>query len=57
MKEYVGLDISQTETAVCVIGEIGQKSWSGPLARRCPPGQWSLPNGFKGREKLTSSRN
>jgi transposase len=29
MKQYVGLDVSQAETAVCVIDETGQTRWAG----------------------------
>jgi hypothetical protein len=29
MKQYVGLDVSQAETAVCVIDETGQRCWQG----------------------------
>jgi transposase len=29
MKQYVGLDVSQAETAVCVIDETGQTNWKG----------------------------
>jgi hypothetical protein len=29
MKPYVGLDVSQAETAVCVIDAAGQTRWEG----------------------------
>ena len=32
MKQYVGLDVSLKETAVCVIGETGQRLWEGAVA-------------------------
>jgi transposase len=39
MKQYVGLDVSQKETSVCVVNEVGQvlfegKAKSDPGARR-----------------------
>jgi hypothetical protein len=29
MKQYVGLDVSQRETAICVVGEMGQVIFEG----------------------------
>ena len=31
MKQYVGLDVSQRETAVCVVGETGQVIFEGKV--------------------------
>ena len=31
MKQYVGLDVSQRETAVCVVGEMGQVIFGGKV--------------------------
>ena len=31
MKQYVGLDVSQRETAICVVGEMGQVIFEGKV--------------------------
>jgi predicted NBD/HSP70 family sugar kinase len=36
MKQYVGLDVSQKETAVCVVDESGRLIFEGRAARRVP---------------------
>ena len=54
MKQYVGLDVSQKETPVCVVDETGRPGWQGrvasdPTARRsggrgiCRHGSGSCP--------------
>ena len=50
MKQYVGLDVSQKETSVCVVGEVGQVLFEGKvkshpgaltalLRKRAPPAE------------------
>jgi transposase len=36
MEQYVGLDVSQKETAICVIDDVGAKLWEG-TCRTSPP--------------------
>ena len=32
MKQYVGLDVSQDQTSICVVGESGRVLWQGKCA-------------------------
>jgi hypothetical protein len=46
MKQYVGLDVSQRETSVCVVNEAGQVTFEGKA--KSDPGAYRLGNGSDG---------
>jgi hypothetical protein len=50
MKQYVGLDVSQRETSVCVVNEAGQVTFEGKATS--DPGAYRLGNGSDGEMAL-----